>query len=444
MKKTFTLEIEKIVYGGGGMGRINGKVAFIPFTAPGEKVQVEVVREKKDYIEAILQTVEQKSPWRVKPFCDLFGKCGSCHYQHIAYPEQLKLKEEMLQGSLSPLTDRERLEQMPVLPSPYDRGYRIRAQLKAGWVGGKKVLGFYGLKTHRLVEVKACPLLHPLANEILQGVQKWMGKKEGMAVQDVEIQVSPDEGKGVVQLKVEGSCSLQMAESLGKEIPTVKGVILAGRRKSFSWGNSILSYQWPEILGKGPLRIRTSYDSFSQVNPYQNWNLMKMVVEWADLKGREKGVDLYCGSGNLTLPLAQRAMKVWGVDQDRRAIEMALKNARENKLNNCAFIAAGAEAGIKRIVQEAVSVDFILLDPPRAGANKEVLNALTLLRPQKIFYVSCEPPTLMRDLVRLQDLGYHVTRIQPLDMFPQTYHIELITELSAISGQQCGGKNCLN
>jgi 23S rRNA (uracil1939-C5)-methyltransferase len=435
MKGTFTLEIGKMVYGGRGMGRINGKVVFVPFAAPGEKVQVEVVREKKDYIEAILTAFEQKSPWRVNPFCDLFGKCGGCHYQHIAYREQLKIKGEILRESLRPLANREEVEHRSVFPSPQDRGYRIRAQLKAGWVGGKNVLGFYGLKTHRLVQVEKCPLLHPLANEILQGVQEWMGKKEGMTIQEVEIQVSPDEGKGVVQLKGEGTCSLKMAESLGKEILAIKGVILAGRKKSFSWGDPILSYHWPKILGKEPLRIGVSYDSFTQINPYQNWNLMKILVEWMDLMGREKGVDLYSGSGNLTLPLAQRARKVWGVDQDRRAIEMAWENARENRMDNCTFIAAKAELGIKRIMKETGTVNFILLDPPRAGAGKEVLNAMPLLRPLKIFYVSCEPPTLIRDLIRLQDLGYRVTRIQPLDMFPQTYHIESITELSAISGQ---------
>ncbi|MFH1756668.1 MAG: 23S rRNA (uracil(1939)-C(5))-methyltransferase RlmD [Pseudomonadota bacterium] len=428
MKKPFTVEIEKMVYGGRGMGRVNGKVVFVPFTAPGDQVQLEVLREKRDYIEAVIKTIEQNSPWRVKPFCDLFGKCGGCHYQHLPYLEQLKLKGEILEESLRPLTKEGGWARMPVFPSPGDRGYRIRAQLQGGWSDGQEVLGFYGWKTRCLVEVRECPLLHPLANKIFQALRRWMDRKREIFVQKAEIQVSPDEEKGVIRLKVEGRCNLQMAARFGGEFPVLKGVIIEGREK-ISWGDSILSYHWPKILGKEPLHIRASYDSFSQVNPDQNWNLMKVVVEWAELTGQEKVVDLYCGSGNLTLPLAQRAMKVWGVDRDRRAIEMAGENARENKLDNCAFIAAGAEAGIKRIMKEAGSVECIVLDPPRAGAKKEVLNALTLLCPQKIFYVSCEPPTLIRDLVRLQELGYNVNRIQPLDMFPQTYHVEVIAEL---------------
>jgi len=174
--------------------------------------------------------------------------------------------------------------------------------------------------------------------------------------------------------------------------------------------------------------MRARYDSFTQVNPYQNWNLVIVVVEWAKLTGREKVFDLFCGSGNLTLPLAQQAMKVWGVDQDRRAVENAVENARGNKLLNCTFLAARAADGITRVLQEAKSVDLAILDPPRSGA-KDVLGALALLQPEKILYISCEPPTLARDLTRLEKLGYYTRQIQPLDMFPQTYHIEVIAEV---------------
>jgi 23S rRNA (uracil1939-C5)-methyltransferase len=195
-----------------------------------------------------------------------------------------------------------------------------------------------------------------------------------------------------------------------------------------------LSHRCPKIFGKESLRMRIDYDSFSQVNPYQNWNLMQQVVEWADLAGGERVLDLYCGSGNLTLPLAQRASVVWGVDQDGRAVEVAAENARENRLGNCTFIAASAEEGIRRVLKDTDSIDVAVLDPPRPGA-KAALESLALLGPQKILYVSCEPPTLIRDLARLGTLGYRLRRIQPLDMFPQTYHIEVIAELSAIRGQ---------
>ncbi|MBU1205972.1 MAG: 23S rRNA (uracil(1939)-C(5))-methyltransferase RlmD [Proteobacteria bacterium] len=175
--------------------------------------------------------------------------------------------------------------------------------------------------------------------------------------------------------------------------------------------------------------MQTSGESFFQVNPYQNWNLMRKVVEWAGLTGQERVLDLFCGSGNLTLPLAQRAWKVWGIDQDPQAIEHAAENARQNNLPNCQFIAASAEEGIKLVLREIDSVDVVVLDPPRSGA-RGTLDLLASLRPPKILYVSCEQPTLARDLTRLIALGYNVKRIQPLDMFPQTYHIEVIGELT--------------
>lgn len=417
-----------MVYGGQGLGRIGGKVVFVPFTAPGDRVQVETIREKKGYAEARLKSIEKNSPWRVRPFCRLFGECGGCHFQHLSYPQQLRLKEETLRELLPPLMKKGNYpEILPAMPSPHDRGYRIRAQFKAGQGGGKEILGFYSFKTHRLVEVEECPLLHPLLNHILQGLRAWVTEKKRFSLKGADIQGSPEEGRGVIRLRVEGKVSRQIAEELGKGISGVKGVVVEGRQK-VSWGDLTLLYQGPKILGRESLRMRARYDSFTQVNPYQNWNLVIVVVEWAKLTGREKVFDLFCGSGNLTLPLAQQAMKVWGVDQDRRAVENAVENARGNKLLNCTFLAARAADGITRVLQEAKSVDLAILDPPRSGA-KDVLGALALLQPEKILYISCEPPTLARDLTRLEKLGYYTRQIQPLDMFPQTYHIEVIAEV---------------
>lgn len=427
MNRSFTLEIEKMVYGGRGMGRIDGKVVFVPFTAPGDRVQVEVVREKKDYMEAVPKTVEEESPLRVKPFCGLFGKCGGCQYQHISYPHQLKLKEKEVKESLLHLKGEKDFEAVPAIPSSHDRGYRIRAQFKGGRKNKREVLGFYGPKSHQLVEVRECPLLHPLANEIFKGLQNWLGKKREYFVRNADIQISPAENKGVVQLHVEGHYTPQMAETVGREIPGVKGVLVAGKKK-ISWGERTILHRCPEVFGKRSLQIQADFDSFTQVNPYQNGNLIERVVEWADLSGREKVLDLFCGSGNLTLPLAQRAGKVWGVDQDERAVKNAAENARKNQMENCLFIPATASAGIRRILAETDSVDVVVLDPPRAGA-KDGLDVLARMRPRKIIYVSCEPPTLARDLRRLGEMGFRLTRIQPLDMFPHTYHIEVIAEL---------------
>ncbi len=408
------------------MGRVDGKVVFVPFTAPGERVEAEVVKDKKDYAEASLKRIESPSPRRRSPFCPLYGECGGCQYQHFAYQEQLRLKEEAVREILHRLSRKASFEILPIIPSPSDRGYRIRAQMKAGVIAGKKVLGFYAWRTHQVAAVQECPLLHPMANRVLSGLNRFLQEKHDIPLKGADIQVSPDEAQGVVNLRVEGAWDAKWMEEIGGEIPEIKGVVVEGR-KGASWGEPSLWYKGAEMGGKR-LLLQTGGKSFVQVNPDQNQNLIGKVVEWADLRKDEKAVDLFCGSGNLTLPLALKRGKVWGVDQDGEAIASARENARRNLIHNCTFWAGAAEKGIERIQRETRSVDCIVLDPPRIGAHS-TLDPLVSLRPRKILYVSCEPPTLSRDLARLVSLGYNVTRIQPLDMFPQTYHIEIVAEL---------------
>ena len=414
-----------MVYGGKGMGRVEGKVVFVPFTVPGEMVLAEVEVEKKNYAEAALKKVERSSPRRVAPFCPLYGDCGGCQYQHFAYDEQLRLKEEAARDTLSRLTRSGSFEFLPIIPSPQDRGYRIRAQFKAGEKGGRRFLGFHAWRTHRVVEVAQCPLLHPLANRILAGLNAYLRERADPPLKGADLQVSPEEGLGVVILQTEGSWDSGKVEKMGRGVEGLKGIAWGEKEKN-SWGVVTLFYDSPEVGGR-KLRLRIRGDSFVQVNPRQNENLVRKVVDWAGLTGREKVLDLFCGSGNLTLPLALAAKRIWGIDHDRQAVDLARENARGNDFLNCTFLAGPAEERIERVKEETAAVDLVVLDPPRVGAHG-VLEPLASLRPRKILYVSCEPPTLARDLARLGSLGYNVERIQPLDMFPQTYHIEVIAE----------------
>jgi 23S rRNA (uracil1939-C5)-methyltransferase len=423
------MEIEKMVYGGKGMGRAEGKVVFVPFTAPGERVEAEVVREKKDYAEANLKRIENPSPRRRNPFCPLYGECGGCQYQHFSYEEQLKLKEAAVGEALHRLSPKASFEILPIMPSPMDRGYRIRAQMKAGVKAGRRILGFYAWGTHQVVAVQDCPLLHPLANRILSGLNGYLQGRKNFPLNGADLQVSPDEGQGVVSLRGEGQWDIEGMKEIGKEVPEIKGIVVEG--KEGAWGKPCLLYKGPDIGGR-KLLLQAGGKSFVQVNPDQNRNLIGKVLEWAHFKREEKGIDLFCGSGNLTLPLALRGAKVWGVDQDREAINSARENARRNLIRNCAFWAGTAEEGIGRIKRETGAVDLVVLDPPRVGAHSALI-PLVSLHPRRILYVSCEPPTLARDLAHLVSLGYNVKRIQPLDMFPQTYHIEVIAELEAVS-----------
>ena len=413
------------------MGRVDGKVVFIPFTAPGDRVSAEIIKTKKDFLEGLLVSVQRPSPWRTRPFCPVYGRCGGCQLQHLDYARQISIKEENLRETLQRSLRNSHPEMLPTIPATRDRGYRIRAQLKTALVCDRAILGFYGFKSHRAVGVRECALLYPLADEILGEMNEELQRsKEAIPLRGVEILVSPDENKGIVHLSGDGPKVFKLAERFSQRSRLIKGVKVTGT-KIASWGDLRLRFCLPGLTPERPIRVLIQTSSFFQVNPYQNENLVRKIAEWAMLSGVEKVVDFFCGAGNLTLPLAQKAERIWGIDSDKRAIADAKENAAQNELNNCVFRAERAETAASKILAEAHKIDLAVLDPPRAGA-REVLDSLAALGPRKILYVSCEPPTLARDLARLGELGYNLTRIQPLDMFPQTYHLEAIAELVRI------------
>ena len=428
MKEILTVDIEKIVYGGQGMGRADGKIIFVPFTASGDRVTVAILKEKKNYLEGILQTIEKPSAKRIQPFCKVFGRCGGCQLQHLSYADQISVKEENLRGSLHRLLQKGHFEVLPTIAAPQDRGYRIRSQLKTAIVHGRTILGFFGLKSHQIVKIDQCPLLHPLADEIFRELEgKLQGENEGLPLRGAEIFVSPDEEKGIVHLIGDGAKVFSLAEKYSQESGLIKGIKLMGSR-SVSWGDLQLQFRLPGLASEKPIPVQIRTGSFFQVNPFQNENLIRKIGEWALLSGVEKIADFFCGAGNLTLPLAQKAGRIWGIDSDETAIATAKENAAQNGLKNCVFRVERAETAAAKILAETKQIDLAILDPPRAGA-REVLESLAALGPRKILYVSCEPPTLVRDLMRLGEIGYEVTRVQALDMFPQTYHLEVIAEL---------------
>ena len=424
----FIFDVEKMIYGGAGLGRLGGKVVFVPFTVPGDRVKVEIHQEKRDFIEARLLEIISPSTFRTQPFCPLFGRCGGCHYQHIAYREQIRLKEEILQEFLSRKLMAKNFDFLPMIPSPRDRSYRIRAQFKVGTWEGEKVLGFYATHSHRVIPIEACPLLHILAQELLQTLQAWWNQEKGpFSIQGIDIQVSPDEGRGVVAIKAKGKGPFSSLEQLAKRSTLLKGIAWEGN-PPWTWGDVTLLYQGVADGTDPPIRYQAHYRSFIQVNPDQNRNLIHTLMQWAELTGRERVLDLYCGAGNLSLPLARRSSRLWGIDRDEGAVASARENAKRNGLAHADFMAATARGGLLRLKEEIPRLDVAVMDPPRAGAQ-EILPLLASLRPERIFYISCNPSTLIRDLAKLEGMGYDMKRIRGLDMFPQTYHMEAIAEL---------------
>jgi len=420
------INIESMAYKGYGMGRLGGKVVFVPYTVTGDEALIEIVEDRNSYYEGRLREILMPSPWRIKPPCPFFGDCGGCHWQHIDPSVHQALKKEILRESLQRIG---RLEEIPPLfsiPSPQPYGYRTRIQLKVD----HHRIGFFAERSHRIVEIDRCLIAHPLINAILPLLQK-----ERLLVdpfQEIDVNVSPDEGKGVLILHSNrrGAKKNLPLKELVSSHPLLKGMIVVSQKRWTHWGDptlkmsTLLSEQGKEKA----FHFRASPGSFYQVNPAQNLELIQTVLRLAELRGRERVLDLYAGIGNLTLPLAWKAGSAMGVEENPNAVEDARLNAEANGIQNCQFLSGRVEEVLKRMEK---GEDLIVLDPPRTGCKK-VVSHLLKRGPMKLVYVACDPTTFARDIRLLAGGGYALQNLCLIDMFPQTYHMEVVGLLTKI------------
>ena len=406
--------IESMAFKGYGVSRIDGKVVFIPYSAIGDEVWVEIVEEKKNYAKGKWVEILAPSPWRVEPPCPYFGRCGGCQWQHINYAQQADLKKEILKDILMRLGGLKEVPPITAFPSPDPYDYRTRVQLK---MKGEK-LGYYQERSHQLVDIERCPIAHPLVNEIIP-----LLRKEDPLLsptEEIDIHVSPEEGKGVLTFRaLKASQGWETsARQLLKSHPILKGITTLRERQITSLGKPYLSFTIPLNL-----TLQTSPGSFFQVNLKQNEKLIQEVLEFSRGQKNERALDLYSGVGNFALPLATVTQEVWGIEENALAVKDARSNARSNGIGNGEFICGKVEHVLKKWKKE--KPDLIILDPPRTGC-KEALDQVAGLKPKRIVYVSCEPTVLARDLRLFSDRGYFLRELALIDMFPQTYHMEVV------------------
>lgn len=414
------VRIESVAFKGYGVGRIQGKVVFVPYTVTGDEVFVDPVEEKKNFAMARLKEILSSSPWRVSPPCPYFGYCGGCQWQHIEPRIQGDLKKEILKNLLQRLGGLKDLAPLSFIPSNTPYGYRARIQLKVK----EEKIGFFEERSHQIIEIEECLIAHPLINNILQRFRKERFPLSN--IREIEINVSPEEGKGILIIHlnkpVKGR-TLPIPELL-QSISLLKGVALGGTNPWRYFGDPVL-HLTTEVIYSGihkVFRLRTSPESFYQVNLEQNLKLLETLLEFAQLRGEERVLDLYSGIGNFTLPLAVHAKYVTGIEENGKAVEDARFNAEENRIGNCRFFPGKVEDKMKEIKEE---VDLLVLDPPRMGA-KSILSEILRLHPRRIVYISCEPTTFARDVRILSEKGYVLKKICLVDMFPQTYHMEVV------------------
>lgn len=414
------VRIESVAFKGYGVGKLKGKVIFVPYTVTGDEVSINLIEEKKNFAMARIKEVLRPSPWRVCPPCPYFGGCGGCQWQHIEPRIQGDLKKEILKNLLQRLGGMKDLPLLSLIPSDTPYGYRARIQLKLK--EGK--IGFFEEKSHRIIEIEECLIAHPLINLILQRFRRERFPVSNL--REIEINISPDEDKGILILhlyKSKAGKDLPVQEFL-QSFPILKGIALAGKGKWIYFGDPVLYFNTKVASSKfhRTLRLRVSPESFYQVNLRQNLKLIEILLEFAQLQGEERVLDLYSGIGNFSLPLALHAKSVIGIEENRKAIEDARFNAEENQTGNCRFLLGRVEDRMKGMEGR---VDLLVLDPPRRGA-RAILDEIEGLRPKRIIYISCEPTTFIRDIKILTQKGYFLQKICLVDMFPQTYHMEVI------------------
>ena len=420
--------IDALAYGGSGVGRLDGKAVFVPLTAPGDQIRCRIVQDRKRYAEAEMIELLEAAPQRRVPPCPVFGDCGGCQWQHLPYGEQCNWKERIFAETLLRQAKIEASVLRPLVPAPDEWGYRSRVQFKCRQTEGGFVMGFYRRGTHYVIDVASCPIAAPRLNEVLALFRRWLPESScPQLVPQADMEVD-DEGRVRVTVHALGPAGPALAEYL-RPLAEQAGISLY---MQFGRKETLLQVCGEEALhilplGAGSLRLAYGAGGFAQINLEQNRQLVREVCSAAALTGREKVLDLFCGMGNFSLPLALQAGEVVGIENYAPAIRQAELNARANGLSHTRFQSRPAEAAI-RDVTAAKAFDLVVLDPPRTGAY-EVVRELVRLRPPRIIYVSCDPPTLARDLVPLLHGGYEVVSSRPFDLFPQTYHSESVTVL---------------
>jgi 23S rRNA (uracil1939-C5)-methyltransferase len=419
------VRIEKLVHGGEGLAHLeSGRAVFVRGALPGERVLTSITGKRKGVYQAVVRAVLDPSPDRVTPPCGTERQCTGATWPFIAYPAQLRLKTGILTDTLQRTGGVTPLRPLPILASPKRDHYRLRTQFNVRLKDGVQRFGFFRQGSYDLIEVEDAFLLDPLINRIIAAVRFHASLLPPL--QEVHINVSPAGEGHLVLFGSDDRLPVQerFFEELQRSIPSVVGVAgFALKRKAWSLGRNYLT------LETEGLAFRATEGNFFQVNWDQNRNMVRTVLEFAGLTGKETVLDLYCGIGNFSLPLAQRAGRVVGIESGYAAIEDARENARLNGITNAEFMADDLQRGLRSLLEGRLRADVIVLDPPRAGATLKTLERILAFVPRKIVYVSCNPATLARDLKFFHLFGFRLDRLQPVDMFPWTYHIEAVAEM---------------
>jgi 23S rRNA (uracil1939-C5)-methyltransferase len=425
------LEIETLAYGGKGIARSNGYVIFVGGALPGDRVRAEVTKAKRGYAEATATELLRASPDRVPTRCAHGGEpCPGAPWQGLAYERQLEHKQQQVDDSLRRIGGLDGFELEPIEPAVERWRYRNKLEYSFGEVDGELVLGFHARgRWDRIVDVEDCLLATEASNAARNGVREW-ARGEGLPAYDRRARrgllrnLVVREGRGTGQLQT------RLVTSPGElpRPPVDLHTVIEGPSGGTDGPTGALGRELLEEELAG-LRFRLSHLAFFQTNTEMAERLYAIAGEYAALRGSERVFDLYCGIGTLGLTLARGCGEVWGLEIVEAAVEDAARNAALNRIENARFVAANARTGTRPLLDRAGRPDLILVDPPRAGLGRKVVRRVIECEAPRIVYVSCNPTTLAPDAAQLTEAGYRLRRVRPVDMFPQTPHIECVALL---------------
>lgn len=424
---TFRATIDTLNHDGRGVARIDGKATFIEGGLPGEEVDFTLVARHKRYDEGLVSEVIRAAPERVTPRCIHFGLCGGCSLQHLHAEAQISIKQQILLDDLRRIGGVTPEEILPPLTGPH-WGYRRRARLGAKYVEKKSAMlvGFREKRSAYLADLSRCEVLHPQVGQNLVALRELLrGLDAYQRIPQVEV-AAGDQAVGLVfrHLDPLSEHDLSALRAFGERRGFYIYLQAAGPDSVTPlWpADPRLSYRLPEF----DVELEFRPTDFTQVNGDINGAMIKRALELLDLRGDERVLDLFCGLGNFTLPIARRAAWVTGVEGDAQLVARARDNARRNAIENAEFHAADLSDPLSMWPWAARGFDKILLDPPRTGAL-EVVRRIAKLGAARIVYVSCNPATFARDAAELvQQHGYRLRKVGVMDMFPHTTHVECI------------------
>lgn len=447
--KEYIFDIISQGYEGEGIAKIDNKYPiFIEGALKGEKVKVRIVKVNKNFAYGKLIEVLEPSEERVNPPCAIYKRCGGCKLQHASYKAQLDFKWDRVKDCVSKIGKLDpSIVKYPLgMEEPWR--YRNKVQLPIGLINGEVKIGFFAPRSHDIIDMESCLIQDEIGDKVVKLTREWIEKfnirpynvdgeyDEKGIVRHIMIRRGFTTNEVMIVLVTNGEKlphKEEFVDLMVKNIPGIKSVIqninskktnvILGLESKTLWGEDTIS----DYIGD--FRFNISPLSFFQVNPIQTEVLYGKALEYANLTGNEEVFDAYCGTGTITLFLSQKAKKVYGVEIIPQAIDNAWINAKENKVENVEFFVGESEVVIPDLINKGVKADVVVVDPPRKGCDKKLLDAITNIDAKKIVYVSCDPSTLGRDLQVLEENGHKTLEVQPVDMFPNTAHIENVALL---------------